>query len=259
MRFTFLAGLPRSGSTLLSALLNQRPDIHVSTNSPSAAVMWRLEAELSGSQQYRANPKPKALYDLVAGVLPTLYADRTEDVVMDKSRVWGTPGNLRMLRTYVTAEPRIVYLTRPVVEVLASLMALIHANPPGSIYDQGLPDSFRPVDDVRCDAMMAPGGDIDRALWSVHNLGLEENEGVGHEVTYSGLMADTRGTLAGIEQFLSLAPFAYDLTHIEPPEAEDDSVYGLAGMHDVRQSISPSTTRPGDVLSDYVLNKYGDL
>ena len=34
--FIMLSGLPRSGSTVLSSLLNQHPDIFVSTTSPLA-------------------------------------------------------------------------------------------------------------------------------------------------------------------------------------------------------------------------------
>jgi hypothetical protein len=197
--------------------------------------------------------------DLVAQIMPTYYRDRAEDLVIDKCRAWGTPGNLRMLRTYVTAEPRIVVLTRPVVEVLASFISLIHRNPPGSVLDQRLPASYRPIDDVRCDALMASGGDIDRALWTIHELAKPENAGVGHLLAYADLVADPAGSLAAIEVFLGLAPFAYDLEHVVNPEPEDDGVYGLAGMHEVRPRIERRSTPPEEVLSEYVLRKYAGL
>jgi len=258
-RFAFLAGLTRAGSTLLASLLNQRPDVYVSTNSPVAQLMWDTEQSVNRAQQFRANPKPTAAFDLVAHIMPTYYRDRTEDLVIDKCRAWGTPGNLRMLRTYVTAEPRVIVLTRPVVEVLASFLTLIHRNPPGSVLDQRLPASFRPLDDVRCDALMASGGDIDRALWSIHELSQPSQAGIGHFLAYADLIADPAGALAGIERFLALEPFAYDLEHIVNPEPEDDSVYGLAGMHEVRPRVERRSTPPEEVLSEYVRRKYGHL
>lgn len=258
-RFAFLAGLPRSGSTLLATLLNQRSDVYVSTNSPVAQLMWETEKLVSRTQQFRANPNPTAAFDLVAGILPTYYKGRSEPLVVDKCRAWGTPGNLRMLRTYVGGEIRIICLVRPVIEVLASFISLVHNNPPGSILDQMLPESFRPIDDVRCDSLMAPGGDIDRALWTIHNLGLPENDGLGRLVSYADLTSRTRETLARIEEFLGLEPFEYDLDRIVNSEPEDDSVYGLTGMHAVRPSVSVSSRRPQDVLSDYVLDKYSHL
>ena len=258
-RYAFLAGLPRSGSTLLASLLNQRPDVYVSTNSPVAQLMWETEKLVTRTQQYRANPNPTAAFDLVAGILPTYHKGRSEQLVIDKCRAWGTPGNLRMLRTYVGGEIRIVCLVRPVIEVLASFISLVHRSPAGSILDQMLPESFRPVDDVRCDALMAPGGDIDRALWTVHNLSQPDNAGVGRIISYADLTTDTSATLGEIETFLGIDGYDYDLDNIVNSEPEDDSVYGLAGMHAVRQSISASTTHPEDILSDYVLNKYGHL
>jgi sulfotransferase len=258
-RFAFLAGLPRSGSTLLAALLNQRPDVYVSTNSPVAQIMWDTEQSVNRTQQYRANPKPTAAFDLVAQVMPTYHRDRTEALVIDKCRAWATPGNLRMLRTYVTPTPRIIVLTRPILEVLASFISLIHRNPPGSIFDRRLPESYRPIDDVRCDVLMGYGGDIDRGMWSIHNLRQPENDGLGHFCSYDELTGDTAAALASIEAFLGVEPFDYDLANIVNTEPEDDSVYGLAGMHEVRPRIERSSPRPEDVLSDYVLSKYGRI
>lgn len=258
-RFAFLAGLPRSGSTLLATLLNQRDDVYVSTNSPVAQIMWDTEQSVNRTQQYRANPKPTAAFDLVAQVMPTYHRDRPEALVIDKCRAWGTPGNLRMLRTYVTGEPRIIVLTRPIIEVLASFISLIHRNPPGSVFDQRLPESFRPVDDVRCDMLMTYGGDIDRALWSIHNLSQPDNAGLAHFLSYADLTTDPAAALREIEVFLGVEPFDYDLGNIVNTEPEDDSVYGLAGMHEVRPTISRVSVAPEEVLSDYVMSKYGKM
>lgn len=258
-RFAFLAGLPRAGSTLLASVLNQRPDVHVSTNSPVAQIMWETEQSVARAQQFRAYPKPTAAFDLVAAVMPTFHRERDEALVIDKCRAWGTPGNLRLLRTYITPEPRIIVLTRPIIEVLASFVSLIRRNPPGSVLDRRLPESFRPIDDVRCDTLMAPGSDIDRALWTIHELSRPEQVGVGHFLAYADLVADPVAALAAIEGFLDLEPFTYDLERIENREPEDDSVYGLAGMHEVRPRIGRSSAPPEDVLSEYVLRKYGHL
>ena len=57
--FHFLSGLPRSGSTLITSLLNQNPQIHASTNSPVLdTIHYTEEYLLKNSEQYRAHPKP---------------------------------------------------------------------------------------------------------------------------------------------------------------------------------------------------------
>ena len=42
--FYFMAGLPRSGSTLLSSILNQNPRFYSGPSSPVLGAMYALEA-----------------------------------------------------------------------------------------------------------------------------------------------------------------------------------------------------------------------
>ena len=41
--YHLLAGLPRSGNTLLSAILNQNPDIYSSPLSPITGMLWDFD------------------------------------------------------------------------------------------------------------------------------------------------------------------------------------------------------------------------
>ena len=50
MKFHFDCGLPRSGSTLLTAILNQNPQIHAGTLSPVFEVMYYTNDILQGEQ-----------------------------------------------------------------------------------------------------------------------------------------------------------------------------------------------------------------
>ena len=50
MKFYFDCGLPRSGSTLLTALLNQNPNIHAGTLSPVMELMYYTDSILKGEQ-----------------------------------------------------------------------------------------------------------------------------------------------------------------------------------------------------------------
>ena len=48
--YHFLAGLPRSGNTLLSSILNQNPLIHSSPLSPINQIMWQQEQNLNNHE-----------------------------------------------------------------------------------------------------------------------------------------------------------------------------------------------------------------
>ena len=51
-RFHFISGLPRSGSTLLAAILNQNPRFHAGMTSPLADIMGAVMAEASSKNDF---------------------------------------------------------------------------------------------------------------------------------------------------------------------------------------------------------------
>ena len=56
MKLHFLAGLPRSGSTLLTKILNKNPNIFASTNSPLLdTIHYTEEYLLHQSEQVKAS------------------------------------------------------------------------------------------------------------------------------------------------------------------------------------------------------------
>ena len=72
MKFYFDCGLPRSGSTLLTALLNQNPNIHAGTLSPVFELMYYTN-EILHREQAKAFPKPKIFQEIVTNTLINYY------------------------------------------------------------------------------------------------------------------------------------------------------------------------------------------
>ena len=75
----FLSGLPRTGSTLLSAILCQTPHIHAEGNSAVCQLMWDIQQSCltTASQQLAANDKIDVIHDLVSQV-PDIYYKNIE-------------------------------------------------------------------------------------------------------------------------------------------------------------------------------------
>jgi sulfotransferase len=79
--YYFDCGLPRSGTTLLTALLNQNPLIHAGTLSPVFEVMYYTRNRLQG-EQAQAFPKPEIFKKMIGNVMDTYYSDVEEPVVV---------------------------------------------------------------------------------------------------------------------------------------------------------------------------------
>ena len=220
--FLFQAGLPRTGSTVLSAILDQNPDIHAGQNSPVCQLMWDIQVscENAASQQLGASDRTDFQGDLLSRIPDLYYRHVPEPTVVDKCMVWTLPPNLELIRRYITPDPKIVVLTRPVDEVVES-----YAN---AYYRAGL--------DCDVDLLRAEGEPImrsaDGAQWA-----REMNTGEFLFVEYADFMADPAATLERVYAHYELPRFDHNFDNIVCHHPEDESVYRLPGLHTIRPEL----------------------
>ena len=259
--FHFLAGLPRSGSTVLAVILNQRPDVYASPQTDLLQVMHLLESQIPGLESHRAGLRREGYANMVRSLGETFYADVDVPVVIDKNRAWGTPYNLRLARL-LNPDVRILATVRPILEVLASFVIQARAHPETNFIDAAMartdfyPAQYRPIDDARCDWLMRPNGEIDRAILSAAQA--RAHPGAFHLIAYDDLVSDPVETMAGVSRFLGLDPFAHDFDDLREVDVHDDeAAFGLPDLHQVRPELARRSPPPEDVLSPYVLARYG--
>jgi sulfotransferase len=264
-QFYFMSGLPRSGSTLISSILNQNPDIHASANSPMCGMMFNLERSVLASEQYSAYPKPKVMSSTISGVLENYYSDTDKPIVIDKSREWAIQEHFGVLLRNLPYEPKVIMPVRDITDILASFISLVNKNPgKPSFIDNEIQarqefNFYRPIDDIRCDHLMRPKGLVDNAMYGLAYAMLEENRKYFHLVEYEDLLDNPKKAIDGIYEFLGVDKFDHDFDNIINTVKEDDKVYGVEGMHDVRSTISRRKIDKQEVLSPYVLNKYSNM
>lgn len=260
-----MSGLPRSGSTLISSILNQNPEIHSSANSPMCGMMFNLERSILASEQYRAFPKPQVMPQTICGVLEGYYSDINKPNIIDKSREWSIQEHFGVLLRNLDYEPKVLMPVRNIHNILASFMMLQLKNPEAmSFIDQEIQarqefNFYRDINDIRCDHLMRPKGLIDNCLYGIAFAMLPENRQYFHFIEYDDLVRDPKTTVEGIYDFLGLEKYDHDFSNIVNNVKEDDRVYGLNGMHDVRKEISYDSIDPSAVLSTYIMNKYAGL
>lgn len=222
-QFVALSGLPRTGSTLLSAILSQNPEIHAEGNSAVCQLMWDMQQSVLNSEQIEASNK-NVLDALVKPIPHTYYADVVKPIVVDKCRSWTLPANVDILNRYFNNAPKVIVLVRPLVEVVASFLALRKANG-WSDMEILLEDGSEPI-------MRSLAG----VEWARKN-----NNGEFLFVTYDEIVDNTQESLDRIYSHCGWEPFVHNLDNIINHHKENDAVYGLIGQHDVRPIISRRT------------------
>lgn len=156
---------------------------------------------------------------MIADLPHRYYSNVTRPVVFDKCRAWTMQANVQMLRQYVTSQPKIVVLVRDPADIIASFRSLFERNGRDDFDTSGMPDEFnRNMLGVQ---MARDANDPETFLF----------------VEFDYLIGDTQGELDRIYEFLGMESFQHDLANIVTMNPEDDSVYGLQGMHHVRRTI----------------------
>jgi sulfotransferase len=127
--FHVLSGIPRSGSTVLAAILNQNPTMHISTTSglvqalDSVANTWANESLLS-----KNDPSRTVLAQTMRGIIDAFYEKIDTPIVIDKSRGWPIPIIIQSMNQVLGRDLKIIATVRPVYECAASFVRLVKPN-----------------------------------------------------------------------------------------------------------------------------------
>jgi sulfotransferase len=228
----FLSGLPRSGSTVLTKLLNQHSDIFASSTSPfldyllpSVEHLHKLKNEHSAGH-----------YVDVQRILSTTafaFYDTSKQHIIDKNRGWIS--NYEAIATDLKSDPKIIVTLRPIEEVVASFYKIInHVNDGNESPEQIFVNRIQEV--------------------YVELLGKSYLRDKLCVVTYQQIVREPYIALRAIEDFIGAAPHSYDINNIVDTDPENDSLWGIKDLHKVRQQLSIHGLDPASILTKTELN-----
>jgi sulfotransferase len=265
-KFYFLSGFPRSGNTLLSSVLNQNPDIHVSSLSPVVGYLWDAHnTSLTDQNAMRISSKNNNK-NYLNSIIGSYYSDVEKKIIIDRNKSWIREPNLNLIKNYIDKDAKIIFTTRSIIDILASLVSIYEKH--GSLEEDMLyagwtyKYNLSPIDN-KCDFLMRPGAEIDTFLSSLSQLQINNNFSNIHIVEYENLIKNPTETMQEIYSFLKVESYTHDfynIVDVETSSAESDVLTGLPkDLHKVEKSLRLSKINPYDILSEYVINKYSNL
>ncbi len=178
--------------------------------------------------------------------------------VIDKSRAWPHPDNIKLLNDILPEEPKFIAAVRDLPAVLASFITLIEAHPEAqSFVDKELAKRGLPfTTENRCEFLFSPGGTVWEAWYSLKMAFDAGYRRLFHVVEYDELTAHSEKALESIYAFLDIPLYKHDLAAITNKTPEDDRVYNLPGMHDVRPMLTKISKDPASVLGPDLAARY---
>jgi sulfotransferase len=217
-QFFFLGGLSRTGSTLLTSVLYQNPLIHTEGTSGLCNLMWQMQDAFTGDAidaTYRRDHTEHMMRQI-----PDMYYSNVErPVVIDKCRAWNLTANMQMIRRYITAEPKVIVMERPIDEIETSFAKLFEKNNRHDFNTNG----YRQ--------------ELDRNYLGVLQAHDDPNQQQYHFVQYHDLITEPQMVLDRIYEFINMPYYQHDFANIVNQNPENDLIHGLIGMHDIRSSI----------------------
>jgi sulfotransferase len=240
--FYFLCGLPRSGNTLLGAILNQNTKINLTSNTILTDVIYQIVL-LRNGQIYNNFPDEQSLNNIIKNIFNNYYKDWKAKFIIDRG-VWGTPDNLKLLKSIIK-KPKFIILYRPVLECLASFIKI-----------------EKPVNvEARCRELMDNHGMIGKGLWSIKNLIKEKEDCL--IINYYNLVSNPLNQINKIYSYLNIDSFEHKLKNFNSFSANNikynDSVL-TAPLHTIRTNkMKLNKYKIEDYLPTNVIKQYSNL
>jgi sulfotransferase len=250
MHFHFISGLPRSGSTMLSALLRQNPRFHAGVTSPLASLVSSVLDKVSVGSEWGPQVDVDRRRALLHGLFDSYYAQVENEVIFDTNRSW-TAKLPVLLDLFPSA--RIIACVRNVAWIMDSIERLYQANPYENtrLYSS---DAERSSVYSRLEALAQRNRMVGLAYSALKEAYYGAHGRSMLVVEYDLLSQRPAEVVPLIYRFLGEQPFAHDYDNLVFDTPAYDEGLGLKGLHKVRERVSferRETILPPDLFDQY--------
>lgn len=251
-QYYFISGLPRSGSTLLSAILKQNPDFYADISSPVSTVMQSTIDVITGGEN-NMNFREDRRKDLLHSILDGYYKSIDRNIVFDTSRDWTSKTHL--LKT-LYPKTKILACVRDIGWILDSFELIAGKN---ALYTNTFIE--REVNhsvETRSASLMdvEKGGQVIKP-WYWLKEGLSANSEMIHLIEYDDLCKNPEKTMKKAYEFLNIEYFEHDFDNVEYSNENFDRGMGQPDLHTVKKKVEYKPRR--SILPDSVWEKCSEL
>ena len=232
--FHFISGLPRSGSTLLAALLRQNPAFHANMSSPAFPMVNAMLVQMSAGNEGALFFTEAQREAVLRGLFTNYYeAAGPDDVVFDTNRGWTARIEL-LARLF--PQGKVICCVRHVPWILDSLERVIR----GNTMELSQIFSFDPGGTAysRAEGVMGAAGLVGYPLNALKQAMHGPEASRMMLLPYDLLVNHPALALEAVYGFTGLAPFAHDFENVSFEGGEFDARIGTPGLHEVRRRVA---------------------
>jgi sulfotransferase len=231
--FFFISGLPRSGSTLLSAILRQNPEFYADISSPLQNLIASTIHFLTNTETNHLVDENKRKY-ILRQIFNAYYEDVKPKTVFDTNRSWTSKTSL-LKKLY--PQTKIICCVRDIPWILDSFERITANN---ALYGSNFTnDEAKHTVITRCDAMMdvKKEGQIVKPYYFLEE-GLLLNPNMILLMEYESLCKHPEDVMREIYKFIDKPYFNHDFKNVEYENEVFDQALNIKNLHTVRKEVT---------------------
>jgi sulfotransferase len=253
----FMAGLPRSGSTLLCNILNQNPRFHATSTSGILDIVLAIRNQWENVNEFRASPNKEGKNAVVKGILQNYYSTIERPVIFDKSRGWC--GYIELAEHILERKIKILVPVRTITDILASFEQLWRIQAHEWQFPQEKSNYYEwQTVEGRADVWMKNDQPVGIAYNKIRDA---LSRGFADRmlfVEFENLTSAPEETMKQIYNFLEEDYYKHNFNHVIQTTSENDDIHGIPGLHTIRPVVKPVISNAADVLGKSVIGKYSN-
>ena len=251
LRYHFITGLPRAGSTLLSALLLQNPRFHAGMTSPVGGLFKGMLNQLGAGSEFGPVVTKEQRRRLSRGLFDSYYADQVgKEVIFDTNRMWSAQMPALM---DLFPGAKLIACVRNVAWVMDSIERRYRANP-YEITRLFSDDTERNTVYSRVDTLAQRNRMVGYPWTALKEAFYGEHAASLLLVDYDLLAQAPQKVLPLVYQFLGEPEYTHNFEQVQYDAPEFDEALGLHGLHQVRPKVGlqrRETILPPDLFEQY--------
>jgi sulfotransferase len=253
MKIHFIAGLTRSGSTLLAGILRQNPAFNAGPTSPALRIFQSVEHGTSQDNNFACSISLEQKLALRRAVFTSMYPDDGR-VVFDKHHFW--TGKMPILTT-LFPQAIVICLVRDVPWIMDSWERVYQSSPT----EMSAFFSFKADTTVymRCAKLSGPEGAVGRPLDGLKEAYYGAHCDRLHLIEYTQLATRPEATMRTLYAAIGEPFFQHDFDHVEMSFDQFDQQVGMPGLHLVGRKVRFTPRRtilPPDLFYRYRDNDF---
>jgi sulfotransferase len=251
--FYFISGLPRTGSTLLSAILKQNPKFYAGITSPMRGIFDILRRQISSGHELSEEITYQQKINLLRGAFENFYAHESASTIFDTNRLW--TANLTDILT-LFPNTKVICMVRDISWIMDSFEIQYQKN----TLDNTLlfkSNSERETVYSRMGALAKSKRVIGASYLALKEAFYGINSDKLLLIEYDYLSNFPEKTISTIYNFIEEQSYEHNFNNLNFTSEKYDKKLGLKELHSVRKQLS--FKKRESILPPDLFDKYSNM